>query len=190
MTRTQVTVFLLMMLVTLISIGADAKDIDCDRHSIYCQIKSNHKKLDAKYAMKLSNLIYKATKKHHIPPRVFTAILMQESRYSLKAKGCHKGLTAVPETGFVGPTDGSYFREVKVCSDFGIGQIYFKTARGFKFDIKKLTNDLEYSINSAALVLADFKKRYERRETHWWTRYNARSKTKRQIYRQLVSRYL
>jgi hypothetical protein len=42
--------------------------------------------------MQVSNIIHKMHKKYHIPSRIFTAILAQESRYSLKAKGCHKGL--------------------------------------------------------------------------------------------------
>jgi len=152
---------------------------DCNKHPIYCQIKKNRPKISKKYAMVLSNVIYKATRKYHIPPRIFTAILAQESSYSLKAKGCHRGLLEQDRE----------MIEVKICADFGIGQIYFKTAKGFGFDISMLTTDLEYSIDAAAQVLGDFKKRYERREVTWWTRYNARSKIKRKIYKQLVERY-
>jgi hypothetical protein len=78
----------------------------------------------------------------------------------------------------------------KVCSDFGIGHIYYKTANSYGFDVGSLTTDLEYSINAAAQVLAGFKKRYEARENDWWTRYNARSKTKRLIYKRMVERFM
>jgi len=186
----------------LLSFALEARATNCNRHPIYCQIKKNKPKINKRYAMKLSNVIYRAIRKHHIPPRIFTAILAQESSYTLKAKGCHSGLAKqLKPTNRIGLKEhiiyttpiykesDYYMKEVRICSDFGIGQIYYKTARGFKFNIEQLTNDLEYSIEAAAIVLADFKKRYERREVTWWTRYNARSKIKRRIYRQLVERY-
>jgi len=118
---------------------------------------------------------------------------MQESGYRLSAKGCHKGvLTEL--NGVKNEKDKDTIAPIAfigtVCSDFGMSQIYYKTARAFKFDINKLTTDLEYSVEAGAIVLADFKKRYKRRETTWWTRYNASSRTKRNIYKQLVTRYL
>ena len=80
--------------------------------------------------------------------------------------------------------------ESKICADFGMSQIYYKTANSFGFNINKLTTDLEYSVEAGAIVLADFRKRYANRELDWWTRYNASSRTKRNIYKQLVERYL
>jgi hypothetical protein len=190
-----ILIFMLIML-AFISKDAEAK-VNCDKHPIFCQIKKNNKKIDKKYAMKLSNIIYKATRTYHIPPRIFTAILAQESQYSLQAKGCHRGIVYIPRPPM---SDIEYadhntevtatYQEVKVCSDFGIGQIYFKTAKGYGFNIDLLVSDLNYSVNAAAKVLADFQKRYEAKEVDWWTRYNARSKTKRQIYKTLVERYL
>lgn len=130
--------------------------------------------------MELSNVIYKMTRKHKVPANIYTAILMQESGYKLAAMGCHKGIK-----------QGSLIQEeAKVCSDFGMSQIYYKTAEGFGFDLTKLINDLEYSVEAGAIVLADFRKRYSHRELDWWTRYNASSRTKRNIYKQLVERYL
>lgn len=157
--------------------NAFSKDIDCNKHPIYCQIKKNRPKISNKYAMKLSNIIYRSTRVHRIPPRIFTAILAQESGYRLEAMGCHRGL------------DRETYAEVRICSDFGIGQIYFKTARSYKFDIEKLTTDLEYSVDAAAQVLSEFKMRYERKEVDWWTRYNARSRFKRDMYKKFVERF-
>jgi hypothetical protein len=188
--------------------------INCDKHPIYCQIKKNHPKLDRKYAMKLSNIIYKKVRKYHIPPRIFVAILMQESRYQLGATGCHGGyrkLTNIEfETEIDKCTDGTWkargnplvfdhqkcmdsipkLVESKVCTDFGIGQIYYKTAKRYKFNTELLLTDLEYSIDASARVLSDFQHRYESREIDWWTRYNARSPRKRLVYKTLVSEYL
>ena len=80
--------------------------------------------------------------------------------------------------------------QVGVCTDFGISQIYYKTARSFDFDLELLTTDLTYSIEAGAKVLVDFKKRYGRRELDWWTRFNASSPIKRQKYKELVERWL
>lgn len=183
----------LWIILILFSSDANAtQELDCNKHPIYCQIKKNSPDLPSEEAFELSNVIYKAASKHNIPVRIFVGILAQESGYQLEAKGCHSGLVKVvdkiSETDLIEPV--FKHEEVKICSDFGIGQIYFKTARGFGFDIQLLTTDLEYSIEASAKVLADFQKRYSAKEVDWWTRYNARSKIKRKIYKQLVERYL
>lgn len=107
---------------------------------------------------------------------------MQESGYRLGAKGCHSG---IDQENFP-----LYEKETRICSDFGISQIYYKTAKAFGFNIFKLLNDLDYSVAAGAQVLADFQKRYSHKELDWWTRYNASSKAKRSIYKTLVTRYL
>ena len=91
---------------------------------------------------------------------------MQESGYKLNVKACHQGLNDDKTPG-------------RVCTDFGISQIYYKTARSFDFDLELLTTDLTYSIEAGAKVLVDFKKRYGRRELDWWTRFNASSPIKK-----------
>ncbi len=192
--------------------------VDCKKHPIYCQVVKNKPSIDKKFAMKLSNVIYKMHRKYHIPSRIFTAILMQESGYTLKTNGCHKGLVKNPyikrdiniclntkEPEGPPPTERGYFNscidripmhvEVEVCSDFGISQIYYKTAQRFKIDITRLTTDLEYSVEAGARVLHDFMERHEAKDNDWWVRYNCGSKgtTKRdtcQIYKKLVERYL
>lgn len=158
----------------------EAKPISCKTHPIYCQIKKNRSSISSVRAMKLSNVIYKTTRKHNVPANIYTAILMQESRYTLSAKGCHKGIVQ----------EGLETKVVKICSDFGMSQIYYKTAQAFGFDLTRLTDDLEYSVEAGAIVLADFRKRYSHKEITWWTRYNASSKTKREIYKTLVMRFL
>jgi hypothetical protein len=199
-----------------ISFSIQAK-VDLKKHPIYAQIIKNSPKINKRYAMRLSNIIHQMHKKYHIPSRVFTAILKQESNYSLKAKGCHKGIqqpskkyietandvcqvgdSNVPESNIKGclksfPQMNSI--EVKVCTDFGISQIYFKTAKRFGFDLNLLTTDLGYSVEAGAKVLHDFMERYEAKDNDWWVRYNcgSRGTTKRdtcQIYKKLVERYM
>lgn len=157
-------------------------NIDCSKNPIYCQIVKNKPSINKKYAMKLSNLIYKMHKKYHIPSRIFTAILMQESGYSLGAKGKYCGLTS---------------EGVKNCiyTDFGISQIHWKTAELWGFDVAKLTTNLEYSVEAGAKVLHDVQERFEAKDSDWYLRYNCgfRGGTKRdtcQIYKKLIDRYL
>jgi len=190
-----------MLLFFLSMSSAKANNLNCSKHPIYCQIKKNAPKLNKEEVLKLSNVIHKISRKYNLPTRIFVGILAQESGYKLEATGCHKGLVRElkPELRntnssgelLVTYTESMYeMKEIKVCADFGIGQIYYKTAQSFQFDLNKLTTDLEYSINASAKILADFQKRYSTREVDWWTRYNASSKIKRKIYKTLVERYL
>lgn len=176
---------------------------DCSRHPIFCQITKNKPNIDKTYAMELSNLIYKMHKKYHIPSRLFTAILMQESGYRLEAKGCQEGIRKKTESEIQWELYSNIRKSIgiipytksKVCTDFGISQIYFKTAKGWGFDIERLTTDLEYSVEAGAKVLHDVMERFEARDNDWYTRYNCgfRGSTKRdtcQIYKKLIKRYL
>ena len=179
------------LLLPLILFSSVSYGADCSKHPILCQIVKHKPSVKKKFAMRLSNVIYKAAKKHKIPARIYTAILRQESNYTLAAKGCHKGLMEVknPEL------QGVAFVEVKICNDFGMSQVNYRTAKRFGFDTLKLVTDLEYSVMAGAKVLAGFRKRYSKKDKYWWLRYNCgtRSTTKRdtcQIYKNLVERYL
>lgn len=178
-----------MFIVALILI-ANAQAADCTNHPIFCQIKENLSKersekgfikiklnMSDKEIMELSNIIYKYSRKHDIPANLYTAMLRQESTYKLAARGCRWGLD-------------EDFNKVRTCIDFGMSMINLKTAENFNFDIKRLTTDLEYSVECGAIVLADFKKRYFHKEEFWWTRYNASTSYKRKIYRNLVEDWL
>jgi soluble lytic murein transglycosylase-like protein len=163
------TILIGMILMAPFRIGADNKrPTPCQLNPIYCQIMKNNPKIDKKYAMKLSNVIHHVAILHGVNPKKYAAILAQESMYKLGAKNC---------------TDG-------VCRDFGIAQINSNTAKAFKFDTKKLTTDLVYSIEAGAIVLADMKRMYGHKESNYWSRYNTSHKDKRKKYEQLVARYM
>lgn len=186
----------LFWLIHIVLNDTEAREVNCDKHPIYCQVVDNNRFIDRDFAMQLSNTIHDATQKHGIPTRIFTAILAQESAYKLDATGCKTGLIKVVETVesdsiiINKPKKVIKYKKATVCSDFGIGQIWYKTAHSYNFDISRLTTDLEYSINAAARVLSDFQKMYSAKEVDWWTRYNASSRHKREIYKKLVERYL
>lgn len=146
-------------------------------------------------AMELSDLIYKATRKHKIPANIYTAILMQESAYRLDAKNITCGYKAdrAPASSMVWSGDS---QEVCVISDFGIAQIHYKSVERYDFDAKRLMTDLEYSVNAGAEVLAWFHRTYSNREIDWWIRYNTGTRAKKKVisawkaYKARVSRYL
>jgi soluble lytic murein transglycosylase-like protein len=140
----------------------------CDINTIFCQIVKNNPKIDLNYAFRLSNVINKVAIEMGINPKRYAAILAQESMYKLDAKNCWDN----------------------VCHDYGIAQINKKTIKAFNFDKKKLLTDLEYSVKAGAIVLADFKRMYGKKEDDFWTRYNASCPEKRQKYKQLVMRFL
>lgn len=103
---------------------------------------------------------------------------MQESAYKISATNVKCGISVT-----TGEKDC-------IIIDRGIGQINHKTIKHFKFDPNKLVSNLEYSVEAAAIVLADFKRMYGKKEVEYWTRYNASTKSKRQVYKNLVARYM
>ena len=114
---------------------------------------------------------------------------MQESNYRLDAKNTQCGLV-FKVLGTIGNESITSIHEECVVADIGISQINYKTAKLFKFNIMKLINNLEYSIEAGAIILADFKRRYSHREKNWWSRYNASSKRKRLMYEAMMYQYL
>ena len=218
--------WILIILISMIpfQMSKGAQLIDCEKHPIYCQIIKNQPRINKKFAMQVSNIIYHVAVSYSISTDIYTAILMQESGYKLTAKGCHIGLrdiTTVEYDAHVKECNDKHWKQAldtilnhkpgtfvslspvakcildikrkvkaRVCTDFGMSQIYYKTAIRYGINIDRLTTDLRYSIEAGAKVLSGFKKRYSKREINWWTRYNASSKTKRKIYRELVERYL
>lgn len=84
-----------------------------------------------------------------------------------------------------------------VAVDFGISQINEKTIKRYGFDQKKIMTDLTYSVDAAAVVLADFKKAHKKNEPEtWWARYNCGSRSLDKIknvclqYQMKVARYM
>jgi len=166
---------------------------DCTKNPIYCQIVANKPTIKKAYAFKLSNIIAKKTQKYKIDHEIFTAILAQESMYNVSAKNCTTGLHEVVVTdnqGIVDLDKSPAYIKKQVCTDFGIGQIFYKTADSYDFDFVKLTTDVDYSVEAAAIVLEHFKNKYSKKESNWWTRYNASNKEAREKYKDLVERFI
>lgn len=115
-------------------------------------INSNKPGMNSEYVVKLAKIISSHSDK--VSPFLLSALFMQESGYDYTV--CRK-----------------YKRK---CVDYGIGQIYWRTARSHKMSIPRLTKDLAYSINASVEVLTYFQNRYSRKEKYWWARYNCGTK--------------
>ena len=142
------------------------------------QIKKNSPKISKEYSKTLAKTILEKSKKHGVSPTILAAVLMQESSYRISAKNFRCGISVT-----TGEQDC-------VVVDYGIGQINHKTIKNFNFDETRLLSDLEYSVEAAAIVLADFKRMYGHKEEEYWTRYNSSTPSKREKYKMLVARYM
>jgi len=154
-----------------------------EKHPIYNHIVNIKPSINKDYAMRLSNIIYKACKQYSLPCRIFTAILAQESMFELTAKNMSCGVKL------------DTYERVCVAADVGIAQINYKTIDRYNLDYEKLLTDLKYSVDAGAKVLSWFHKRYSKGDPAWYSRYNCgtRSTTKRatcQEYVELVERFL
>lgn len=186
-------------------------------HPIYDQILKNRPNIDKKYAMELSNEIYKVSKEYDIPKNIYTAIIAQESGYNIDAKGsCHTGYAKVLpcereeklnmciDMLWQNPVfdvqdckneANKIWVKTELCKDFGLSQVNSWNIKKYNLDVDRLLNDMYYSLKWGAHILSGFKKRYAAKDPDWWTRFNcgSRGTTKRQTcqnYKRKVSRYL
>lgn len=149
----------------LLTIPMFTSEAKIEYNPIFDQVVKNHPKIDRIYAHQLAKAIQKVAKEMGIKPERLAAILAQESRYTLNAVN-------------------------RRSKDYGIAQINHKTIESFGFDKQRLLTDLEYSVKAGAIVLADFKRMYGKREKNYWSRYNSSNKDKRQEYEILVAKFL
>ena len=169
----------LVLLIVFIAFNTDvfAARKNCRKNPIYCKIVKIKPSINKKYAMKLSNVIYKYSKKYRIKSYLIVAIFAQESMFNMRATNCCTGLD----------NNGN---KKTVCVDFGIGQINYINMQKLDIDETQLFEDMDYSVHTSVKILYDFKRRYAKREKHWWTRYNSGSRYWRNHYYHLVSRFI
>jgi hypothetical protein len=166
--------YLLILFITLFSLsGKTYSDSVSEFDKVYFQILENKPNIDTDYAGKLSYYIVVECTKFGVSPHLFTAILMQESGYNLKAKNCR--FDAI---------------EYKICTDFGIAQIHFTSVKRYNFNQKRLTSDLVYSLRAGLRILSDFKKMYAHKDKYYWSRYNSSNPLARQKYKERVQRWM
>jgi soluble lytic murein transglycosylase-like protein len=151
----------------------------------YLQIVKNNPNIDKKLAQKIASHIDTYSKKYGIPAKVYTAIIMQESSYNIKATNKRCGYS------------NEYNKVACVVVDVGLSQINYKTVAKYNLDRRKLASDVEYSVKSGAQVLSWFHQKYANKEPKtWFCRYNVGTGSHTKIhenchkYIKNVNRYL
>lgn len=169
----------LLILIMFTITGTAYSEVDCGKHKIYCHIKQVRPDMKTREAMKLSNLIYKYSKKYKTDPHLSVAIGMQESslvNQNRKVKGMIK-----TENGF---------QLVEVYTDVGLFQMHYNTIIMRELDMNRLQSDLEYNVDQHVKLLSekiDFcSKRYP--DTAWAC-YHSSTKKNHIKYVKLVTRY-
>lgn len=115
----------------------------CKRNKIYCAIVKLKPGIDSKFAMDLSNAIYKYSRRAKVDPFRVVAIAMQESSISpvvrYETVRVQKTICAREKVCVV-----RYVKE-KRATDFGIYQFHAKTVESLGVDQKRLMSDLDYA---------------------------------------------
>lgn len=124
--------------------------------------------LSSKFTNRLAISVQKATSTHKICPRIYLAILMQESAFNMKAVGC----------------------ATRGCVDFGISQINIATIAHYSLQQTRLMTDLDYAVVAGARILSDIKIKYSKSDKTWWSRYNSYKPTHRRKYEMKVQRWI
>lgn len=135
--------------------------VDCQKHRVYCAIKTLQPKLDTTFAMELSNYIFKYSLRHGTNPYRTVAIIAQESM----------------------------FRNINTEIDIGIYQININTATAYNIDIYRLQEDLAYATEQHILLLKRKKEYCSELAEEAWTCYHSKTHKHRTAYKIAVDRH-
>jgi len=162
---------------------------NCNIHKLYCAIVKLRPKINKTFAMKLSNAVYKAAKKHKVDPYRAIAIMRQESSINMNARNV-----------------GSKAKSHKECdewercviiktittetTDFGLFQFHIRTMQRHNLDIKRVMTDMNFTVNFAIKMIA---RKIRNCSKLWpetsWACYNSATNIKHQAYVKLVNKY-
>ena len=160
----------------------------CKRNKIYCAILKLRPEIDSKFAMDLSNAIYKYSKRSKVDPFRVVAIAMQESSLSpviryetvrVKKTICAREKVCVVR----------YVKE-KRATDFGIYQFHVKTVKTLGVDQKRLMADLDYATKVHTEFLAMKQKQCSSKYKNTaWACYNSATPNLHKSYARKVEKH-
>lgn len=123
-----------------------------------------------KKSEQLAKAIEKQSEKHGLDWKLVTAIMFQESSLRLDPQNCLD-------------------KSTRCQGDYGIGQVRYKVWKShLNLDKKRMLTDLNYSVEMSVKVLADYKKRYGKRELNWYTRYHSATPIHRANYADKINK--
>lgn len=178
-----------LLILICISVSANAFTASKSDKKHKCHLPQNkicqsiaklHPNVDLDEAYLYSNTFFRVARKFKLDPKLLVSIAFQESAFRLGAVRKSRGLAVV---------DGE-FKETAIGADFCMMQINSSNIIKLDIEPEKLLTDHEYCIKTGAKLLKGMKKRFAKKERYWWTRYNAKTPSKRRKYRYLVSRHL
>lgn len=78
-------------------------------------------------------------------------------------------------------TDGNN-NLISSTNDYGIMQVNINTAKHFKFSIKRMKVDVDYSIYCGTFYLSYLREKHSRQDKTWWARYHSNTPEHKQKY--------
>jgi hypothetical protein len=163
-------------------VNAKSKKHPCEykRNKLCRKILTLKKNINKDYALELSNIFYKASRKYKVPQDILLAIAYQESTFVLDSVRSVKGLVF---------QEGEY-KEISVGSDFCMMQINSRNISKMNLKVQKLISDPAYCIDNGAIILKRYHRLHAKADEKWWTYYNAISGFKREKYYSDVFRHI
>ena len=188
---------ILVLFLVIASFGFNnAEAADCEKNPIYCHIKRVRPNMDNKKAMKISNLMYKYSRKYkNKNPILSVAIAMQETRIRrIERRQTIIVFTCRGEL----VKEGSKYRclgkeraeYVEGYSDISIFQFHALTIKRLGLDPVKLKNNLEYAVEQHFKLMKKKLKICKHLGDEAWSCYHSTTPNLRKRYKKDVERYL
>lgn len=178
-----------LFIVSLMSsslLHAESEDTVCSRHRVYCAIVELQPQAEP-YAMELSNLIYKYSKKYNTDPFITVAIGMQESGLRMihrTAKGIYVGQKCLSDE------CETVTLEKEVYTDIGIFQFHYGSLSNYDIDFTKVyLHDMPYTVEKHVQILKDKMNMCSSVEDTGWACYHSATPKHKKNYEKLVMRY-
>lgn len=148
-------------------------------HPIYNKIVKLKPSINKSFAMRLSNLIHKYSRKYGQDPMLSVAIAKQES-----------GIRSISRKETVVVFKDKKPELIKGYTDICIFQIHVRTAKNYGLDMYKLHTNLDYCVEQHFKIMKKKRKMCKKLGKDSWTCYHSTTEFFRLQYKQLVERYM
>lgn len=156
--------YIIIFLIFFVSVNAQERELD---RSIIIDKSIRHYSphINKRLSKRIAKAVLASSMRWGVDWRVLLAILQQESSFRVDPQGCIH----------------------KKCSDYGIGQINFKTWGDILgLSKKKLLTDVSYNINAVGQILSMVKKGHEK-NSKWYLRYHSLNHNRQLVYNSFVA---
>lgn len=171
---------LFIVFCVLLAAPAAAYQVNCDKHPIYCEIIKKKPKMNRKFAMHMSNMIYKYSKMYDQDPVISLAVGMQET--SLRQIHRRQNIIIFDEQ--------DNWKIVKGYTDLCMFQFHVDTIMKHELDPVKLKNDVEYCVKQHFILMKRKREICSHLKEDSWVCYHSVNKVPREYYKMLVKEHL